>query len=38
MPVGIVDPGGTGATVAVNVTACPGLDGLGAAVSDVAEG
>jgi hypothetical protein len=29
MPVGIVDPGGTDATVAVKVTGCPPVDGLG---------
>ena len=29
MPEGMPDPGGTGATVAVKVTACPGFDGLG---------
>ena len=37
MPSGIVDPGGTVATVAVKVTACPPFDGLGDDVSVVVD-
>ena len=35
LPVGVHAPGGTAATVAVNVTACPGADGFGSDVSVV---
>ncbi len=36
-PVGVPVPGGVAATVAVNATDWPGVDGLGDAVSDVVD-
>ena len=37
IPVGIVGPGGAGATVAVKETACPGFDGFGDEVNVVVD-